>query len=351
LAGQLLFLGIGKLKTEVLMPVCQIRNTGRKQVTAAEKASRKKTQFIFVSATFRKNDRAPLREACSLMERESYGAGFKEVYLNHRELLLKKVRQFQIFSENYEMQKQTLLQLCQTLEDSSVSKSILIIPMGEEGGGKGMGQMKQMNEIFELLKPQFAEGVVDTFSGTRPMTEADKKAGLPANRKGMVKYTDAERTAKMAKFQKQSIKYMIATTMDRGINIPNLTHVILFGMATKTYNDNKLEDEYLQRVGRCGRAGKSGCSIVLWNRPEEMDGRSCRGDPCGMTYVQQKLDMGDASKGTENVVIARAPGLSPGLNGPPSRAGQLPIVPALTPSATVEDVKQWWKTTFKVKHG
>ena len=134
--------------------------------------------------------------------------------------------------------------------------------------------------------------------------------------------------------------------MDRGINIPNLTHVIMFGMATKTFSDVKLEDEYLQRVGRCGRAGKAGCSIVLWNRDQEMSGTPSK-QFCGMKYVQEQLDMGDASKGTEDIVIARAPSLCPTLNGPPSGVVERPITPAVAD----DQIKEWWKKMFKVKHG
>ena len=152
----------------------------------------------------------------------------------------------------------------------------------------------------------------------------------------------------MSKFQNQSIKYMIATTMDRGINIPNLTHVIMFGMATKTYSDTPIHDEYLQRVGRCGRAGKSGCSIVLWNQDREMSG----GGSCGMKYVQEQLDMGDESKGTKDIVIARAPSLSPTLNGPPSGVVERLITPAIAAGAgaTEDQIKEWWKKTFAVRH-
>ena len=73
---------------------------------------------------------------------------------------------------------------------------------------------------------------------------------------------------------------------------------------------------------------------------------------CGLKYVQEQLDMGDASKGTQDIVIARAPSLSPTLNGPPSGVVERLITPAIAAGAgaTEDQIKEWWKKTFAVRH-
>jgi ATP-independent RNA helicase DbpA len=73
----------------------------------------------------------------------------------------------------------------------------------------------------------------------------------------------AERDSVMAKFRNQSIRVLVATDVAaRGIDVDNLDLVFNFDLPQKTEN-------YIHRIGRTGRAGKSGIAISLI-LPKEM---------------------------------------------------------------------------------
>ncbi len=66
----------------------------------------------------------------------------------------------------------------------------------------------------------------------------------------------------MRKFKSRGVRLLIATDVAaRGIDVHNLTHVINFSMPPET-------DSYIHRIGRTGRAGKSGIAITLINPSE-----------------------------------------------------------------------------------
>ena len=261
--------GIKGLEENYLTPICLARNIGKKTQGKANKAKLSKTQFIFVSATFRVADRAPMRAACNKLEKNGYGNKLYEVYLDNKDLLLNKVKQFRLKCLNYDNQYEALFNICNSI--SETSKRVLIIPFGEEkeANGKQIGKNNEMDRIHAFLV-QKGLAKVNSFGGTRKATDAEKNDKSIRLKKGRIKVNDEDRKKKMSEFKGGDIKYMVATTMDKGINIIECTHVILFGMETKAYDDAKLENDYLQRIGRCGREGKAGCSIVLWNRDAEV---------------------------------------------------------------------------------
>ena len=84
--------------------------------------------------------------------------------------------------------------------------------------------------------------------------------------------TNDERDTVMPKFMKGETQRLIATdVIGRGVDIPNVTHVInidtpLKAMWNEKTRQNDLSlghEEYLQRVGRAGRMGKTGVAITF----------------------------------------------------------------------------------------
>ena len=210
-----------------------------------------------------------MRKACEDLAKEGYGGNEKlhEVYLPRTELLLTNVKQYRLKCTSYENKFETLLHVCQSI--SEVSERVIIIPFGNKD--TGTGKFEEMDKIFDFLRDNNLRKV-DFSASSRKNPNRGKR----------IKVTDAEKEEKMRKFKAGETRYMIATTMDRGINIVDCTHVILFSMTDIVYGDAVAEDEYLQRIGRCGRKGLPGCSIILYSTPKEVE---------QINYVEEKLKM------------------------------------------------------------
>lgn len=70
-------------------------------------------------------------------------------------------------------------------------------------------------------------------------------------------YTQARRDEVMKKFKAGSLDILVATDVAaRGLDIKNVSHVINYGIPQNS-------DSYVHRIGRTGRAGKSGIAITL----------------------------------------------------------------------------------------
>jgi ATP-dependent RNA helicase DeaD len=70
-------------------------------------------------------------------------------------------------------------------------------------------------------------------------------------------YTQARRDDVMNKFKGGMLDILVATDVAaRGLDIKNVTHVINYGIPQHP-------DSYVHRIGRTGRAGKSGMAITL----------------------------------------------------------------------------------------
>ena len=211
-----------------------------------------------------------MRKACEDLAKEGYGGGEKlhEVYLPRTELLLTNVKQYRLKCTSYENKKETLLHVCRSI--SEVSGRVIIIPFGNKDNGT-----KKFDEMDNILEYLTNNGLskVDFSASSRKNPNGGKR----------IQVLDAEKNEKMRKFKAGETKYMIATTMDRGINIVDCTHVILFSMAEIQHweGDAVAEDEYLQRIGRCGRKGLPGCSIILYTQKEAKQ----------INYVEEKLKM------------------------------------------------------------
>ncbi|RJX69718.1 DEAD/DEAH box helicase [Vibrio sinensis] len=98
------------------------------------------------------------------------------------------------------------------------------------------------------------------FTATRDDTERltaklnEKKLKAVALSGGL---TQTQRNTIMSQFERAVFKILVTTDIaSRGLDIPNVTHVINFDMPKHT-------EEYVHRVGRTGRAGNKGDAISL----------------------------------------------------------------------------------------
>ncbi|OEE71483.1 DEAD/DEAH box helicase [Vibrio genomosp. F6] len=113
---------------------------------------------------------------------------------------------------------------------------------------------------------------VDTDRLTEKLNEKKLKAvALSGN------LNQTQRNAIMSQFERAVFKILVTTDVaSRGIDIPNVSHVINFDMPKHT-------EEYVHRVGRTGRAGNKGDAISLvgpkdWDSFKRVE-----------TYLQQDL--------------------------------------------------------------
>ncbi len=69
--------------------------------------------------------------------------------------------------------------------------------------------------------------------------------------------TQSARDRMMKGFREQSVRFLVATdVVGRGIDVSNISHII-------NYDVPELSDDYVHRVGRTGRMGKSGVAYTL----------------------------------------------------------------------------------------
>ena len=97
---------------------------------------------------------------------------------------------------------------------------------------------------------------VRTKHGANRLARQFDKEGIPSAAIHSDK-TQAARTKAMKDFKKGDIQALIATDVAaRGIDLQNLSHVVNFELP-------QIPEDYVHRIGRTGRAGKSGIAITL----------------------------------------------------------------------------------------
>jgi superfamily II DNA/RNA helicase len=108
--------------------------------------------------------------------------------------------------------------------------------------------------LEELLGSEGYEKVLvfgDTKYGVQRLSDHLDSTGIPSVAIHGNK-NQAQRQKALKKFKDEQVKVMVATDVAaRGLDIPNVTHVINFDQP-KTYED------YIHRIGRTGRGGASG---------------------------------------------------------------------------------------------
>ena len=75
------------------------------------------------------------------------------------------------------------------------------------------------------------------------------------------------RNRTLTKLRRGQVKILVATDVAaRGIDIPNITHVVNFDLP-------KFPEDYVHRIGRTGRAGRHGVAISLVNHNDNINVR------------------------------------------------------------------------------
>ncbi len=113
-----------------------------------------------------------------------------------------------------------------------------------------------LTRLFELEAPTSALIFVRTRAGTGDLANELTRRGYPAEAlSGDLNQEARERT--LARFRQNQIKVLVATDVAaRGLDIEDISHVFNFELP----DDPEL---YVHRIGRTGRAGKTGIAITL----------------------------------------------------------------------------------------
>lgn len=113
-----------------------------------------------------------------------------------------------------------------------------------------------LSRILDIEEPQLAIVFCHT---KRKVDEVSMKLSQLGYNAGAIHgdYTQARRDEVMNKFRSGMLDILVATDVAaRGLDIKNVTHVINYGIPQHP-------DSYVHRIGRTGRAGKSGIAITL----------------------------------------------------------------------------------------
>ena len=126
----------------------------------------------------------------------------------------------------------------------------------------------------------------------------------------------AVRNRRLDGLRRGQTKILVATDVAaRGIDVPTISHVINYGLPMKA-------EDYVHRIGRTGRAGRSGVAITLAEHRERVKIRAIE------RYTQQPLEA-SVIPGLEPTRTARPGGdeRRPGGHRPSGRPGHRPGAP------------------------
>lgn len=148
-----------------------------------------------------------------------------------------------------------------TIEDTGVARTIEqvyaeIIPSDENGTYGFSDKLKAILWILGNYEPESSIIFCNFKASVKELSEALIQSGVSAaGLHGDLE--QAERDSIMAKFRNQSTRILVATDVAaRGIDIADLDLVMNFEIP-------KQNEIYVHRIGRTGRAGKSGVAVTL----------------------------------------------------------------------------------------
>jgi ATP-dependent RNA helicase RhlE len=125
------------------------------------------------------------------------------------------------------------------------------------------GRDEKRAKLIELLnQPDFSKVLIfgETKHGVQRLSDELNKAGLRVTAIHGNK-TQPQRQRALNDFKSERVQALIATDVAaRGLDIPDVTHVINYDVP-HTYED------YVHRIGRTGRAGKTGSALTFVPRP------------------------------------------------------------------------------------
>jgi ATP-dependent RNA helicase DeaD len=132
---------------------------------------------------------------------------------------------------------------------SKIDQQVYMVP-------RGWSKMKALQPILEMENPESAIIFVRTKQTAAELTSKLQEAGHTVDEyHGNLSQSQRERLVQ--RFRDNKIKLVVATDIAaRGLDVENLSHVINFDLP-----DNA--ETYIHRIGRTGRAGKTGTAIAL----------------------------------------------------------------------------------------
>jgi ATP-dependent RNA helicase DeaD len=130
-----------------------------------------------------------------------------------------------------------------------ISQEVYMIP-------RGWSKTKALLPILEMANPESAIIFVRTKRTASELTNDLLEAGQSADEyHGDLNQNQREKLVR--RFKEGKIKMIVATDIAaRGLDVENLSHVINYDLPDNT-------ESYIHRIGRTGRAGKTGTAIAL----------------------------------------------------------------------------------------
>ncbi len=122
-----------------------------------------------------------------------------------------------------------------------------------------VGEESRINALSRLLDVEDPELAIVFCHTKREVDDVSLKLSHLGFNAGAIHgdFTQARREEVMRKFKAGTLDILVATDVAaRGLDIKNVSHVINYGIPQNS-------DSYVHRIGRTGRAGKSGIAITL----------------------------------------------------------------------------------------
>ncbi|MBU1595965.1 MAG: DEAD/DEAH box helicase, partial [Proteobacteria bacterium] len=128
----------------------------------------------------------------------------------------------------------------------------------------GMNKDRALMRILEMESPESAIIFCNTKADVHYLTAVLSRFGYNADEL-CADLTQARRDQVLTSVRQGQLRFLVATDVaGRGIDIPGLTHVIL-------YSPPENPESYIHRAGRTGRAGASGTVISLVDVMQKME--------------------------------------------------------------------------------